>query len=76
MATAIIRFDRSNSLQAIWPVASQIVTAYIKTDFTFKYYFIFVRFIPVFSTVSDLSLSFCTLFSLRRTHLIMPESLS
>jgi len=28
VATAIFRFDRSNSLQAIWPVAGQIVTAY------------------------------------------------
>jgi len=27
MATAIFRFDRSNSLQAIWPVAGQVVTA-------------------------------------------------
>jgi len=28
VATAIFRFDRSNSLQAIWLVAGQIVTAY------------------------------------------------
>jgi len=27
VATATFRFDRSNSLQAIWPVAGQIVTA-------------------------------------------------
>ena len=26
-ATAIFHIDRSNSLQAIWPVAGQIVTA-------------------------------------------------
>jgi len=30
VATAIFRFDRSNGLQAIWPVAGQIVTAYPK----------------------------------------------
>jgi len=28
VAIAIFRFDRSNSLQAIWPVAGQIVTEF------------------------------------------------
>jgi len=32
VATAIFRFNRSNSLQAIWPVAGQIVTAYRVRD--------------------------------------------
>jgi len=38
VTTANFRFDPSNSLQAIWPVAGQIVTAYnVMGAFTWDY---------------------------------------
>jgi len=37
VATAIFRFNRSNRLRAIWPVAGQIVTAFLDTPIQHLY---------------------------------------